>query len=80
MMEEKSQRKSSEAESELRKTVSVKELQTVTHEFLSLLSELNHQQTLTTTTITYLSLIQLLLNIITDLMRRLLERHWRENF
>lgn len=59
------------AESELRKTLSVEELQTVTHEFLALLSEFNHLQTLTTTTTTYLSLIQSLLHIMTDLETQL---------
>jgi hypothetical protein len=54
MLKEKSPRGPSRTESELRKTLPVEELQTVTHEFLTLLSVLNHEQALTTTTTTYL--------------------------
>ena len=65
MIEEKSPRKTNAIGSELKTTLLVEELQTVTHEFLALLPELNQPQTLATTTITYLSLIQSLLHIMT---------------
>ncbi|MHA2245402.1 MAG: hypothetical protein ACXADY_10590 [Candidatus Hodarchaeales archaeon] len=72
MIEEKSQQKPNTLERGLMTTLSVEGLQTVTHEFLALLSELNHQQTLSTATTSYhLSLIQSLLHMITDLETQL---------
>lgn len=71
MIEEKSTRKTNALGSELKTTLPVEELQVVTHEFLALLTELNHPQTLTTTTTTYLSLVQSLLHIMTDLETQL---------
>ena len=70
MIEEKSQRASSLAESQLKTTSSVEELQTVIHEFLALLSELNHPQAIPPIT-NYLSLIASLLHIMTDLETQL---------
>ena len=71
MIEEESQQKTNAIERELKTTLPVEELQTVTHEFLALLTELNHPQNLTNTTTTYQSLVQSLLHIMTDLETQL---------
>ena len=70
MIEEKSPQKTNAIGNEA--NLLVEELQTVTHEFLALLSEINHpQQILTTTTTNYLPLIQSILHIMTDLETQL---------
>ena len=68
MLEKKSSRASSSTGNDLRTSLPVEELQIVTHEFLTLLSELSQTQTITTTN---RSLIQSLLHIMTDLETQL---------
>ncbi|MHA2246432.1 MAG: hypothetical protein ACXADY_15940 [Candidatus Hodarchaeales archaeon] len=71
MLEEKSSRASSSTGNEFSPSLPVEELQIVTQDLLTLLSELSQTQTIITTTKTNQTLIQLLLHIMTDLETQL---------